>query len=181
MGDEMVETSGERPLVKLVHACVNAIGAPKPGPLRKPLVAWSSYGISVTILGHEGVDAFNKLIHHLKNSSVEGKPVKQICGEKTLKTKAQDLISDIVNQYGRYSTKEQIRTTIDEWFLHFYTEVSYTSYFVPVINLKVADLLTIGRVTFHPVSPKFVDQLISSSYNEANFTGVPPELKVSCA
>jgi len=179
MGDQMLEMRDERQLVKLVHACVNAIGSPKPGPLRKPLVAWSSYGISVTILGNEGVDAFNKLIHHLENSTVEGKPVKQIHGEKTLKTKAQDLISDIVNQYGRYSTKEQIRTTTDEWILHFYTDFPCTSYYVPVINLKVGDLLTIGRVTFHPVSPKFVDQLISSSYNEANFTGVPPELKES--
>lgn len=177
MGDEMLEMRDERQLVKLVHACVNAIGAPKPRPLRKPLIFWSSYGISVTILGHEGVDAFNKLIQHLENSSVEGKPVEQIYGEKTLKTKAQDLISDIVNHYGRYATKEQVRTAIDEWVLSFHADFPCTSYYVPIINLKLADLLTIGRVTFHPVSPKFVEQLISSSYYETNYTGVPPELK----
>jgi hypothetical protein len=179
MGDEMLEMRDERQLVKLVHACVNAIGAPKPRPLRKPLIFWSSYGISVTILGHEGVDAFNKLIQHLENSSVEGKPVEQIYSEKTLKTKAQDLISDIVNHYGRYATKEQVRAAIDEWILSFHTDFPCASYYVPVINLKVGDLLTIGRVTFHPVSPKFVEQLTSSSYYETNYTGVPSELKES--
>ena len=177
--EKMLEIKDEGRLVKLVRACISTIGTPKPGPLRKPLVAWSSYGISVTILGHEGVNAFNKLIQHLENSSVEGKPVEQIYSEKTLKTKAQDLISDIVNHYGRYATKEQVRAAIDEWVLNFHAAFPSTSYYVPIINLKLADILKIGRVTFHPVSPKFVDQLISSSYNEANFTGVLPELKES--
>lgn len=175
----MLEIEGERKLVKLVHACINAIGSPKPGPIAKSLVAWSSYGISVTILGHEGVDAFNKLIHHLKNSSVKGKSVKQIYSEKTLKTKAQDLISKVVNQYGRCCKKEQVSAAIDEWVLGFHTDFPCTPYYVPIINLKLAKLLTIGRVTFHPASPKFVDQLISFSYNEANYTGVRPELKES--
>lgn len=171
----MLEMRDERQLVKLVHACVNAIGAPKPGPIRKPLIAWSSYGISVTILGHEGVDAFNKLIHHLEDSYVEGKPAKQIYGEKTLKTKVQDLISKVVNQYGRYCGKAEVSAAIDEWVLGFHADFSRTPYYIPIINLKLADLLTIGRVTFHPASPEFVDQLISSSYYGAYHTEELPE------
>jgi hypothetical protein len=175
MGDEILEIRDERQLVKLVHACVNAIGTPEPGPIRNPLIAWSSYGISVTILGHEGVDAFDKLIHHLENRDVEGKPAKQIYGEKTLKTKTQDLMSDIVNQYRRYSTKDQIRTTINDWILHFHTDFPCTPYYIPITNLKLADPLTIGRVTFHPASHKFVEQLIKSSYYATDHTGVLPE------
>jgi len=173
----MLRMRDERQLVKLVRACVNAIGTPKPGPITKSLIAWSSYGISVTVLGHEGVDAFNKLIRHLENSHVEGKLVKEVYGR--LETKAQDLISKVVNQYGRYCEKEEVSAAINEWILGFHTDFSCTPYYIPIINLKLADPLTIGRVTFHPLSHEFIDQLISSSYYEANYTGVPPELKES--
>jgi len=175
MGDEMLEMRDEKQLVKLVHTCINAIGAPEPGPIRKPLIAWSSYGISLTILGREGVDAFKKLIHHLEISYVEGKPAKQIYGEKSLESKAQDLISKVVNQYGRYCGKAEVSTAIDEWVLGFHADFSRTPYYIPIVNLKLADLLTIGRVTFHPASPEFVDQLISSSYCGAYHTEEPPE------
>lgn len=159
----MLKIEDEKQFVKLIRTCINAIGTPKPGPNGKPLVAWSSYGISATVLGREGVDAFEKLVQHLGNSYVEGKPAKQIYALKTLRTKAQELISDVVNHYGRYATKEQVRVAIGEWALNFHPALPSAFCYAPIINLKLTEPLAIGKVTFCPTRSELVDQLIHNT------------------
>jgi len=159
----MLKIEDEKQFVKLVRACINAIGTPKPEPIGEPLVAWSSYGISATVLGRKGVDAFEKLVQHLGNSYVEGKPAKQIYALKTLRAKAQELISDVVNHYNRYATKEQVRVAIGEWALNFHPDLPSAFYYAPIINLKLTEPLAIGKVILYPASTALVDEIVHNT------------------
>jgi len=158
----MLTGINKQEIVKLALMCINSIGTPAPGPVNKPLKVWSSQGASVTILGVNGARAFKKLIQHLKTSYVEGEAVTKIYSEKTLNSKAQELISDIVNRYGRYATKPQVRAVVDKWVLRFHADFPLTSYYVPVVNLKLMVPLIIGKVIFHPLTPELVDRLLCS-------------------
>ncbi len=158
----MLTRISKREVVKLAHRCINSIGIPAPGPVNKSLKAWSSQGVSVTILGVDGTGAFKKLIQHLKTGYVEGKTVAKIYAEKTLNSKVQELISGIVNRYDRYATKDQVGSVVDEWVLRFHANFPLTSYYVPVVNLKLAAPLNIGKVVFHPLTPELVGRLLCS-------------------
>lgn len=152
----------KRKVVKFAHICINAIGAPAPGPVKKPLKVWSSQGTSVTILGVNGARAFKELIQHLKTGYVDGEAVTKIYAEKTLNSKVQELISDIVNRYDRYATKSQVSSVVDEWVLRFHVDFPLTPYYVPVVNLKLALPLSIGKAVFRPLTPELVDCLLRS-------------------
>lgn len=173
----MLERVNLREIVKLVRMCINAIGTPEPGPVGKPLKVWSSQGTSVTILGINGVRAFGKLVRHLEAGYVESKPVQKVYARKTLNSKMQELISGIVNQYGRYATKEQVSSAINEWVLGFHADFPLTNYYVPVINLKLRMPLTIGKVIFRPMSPEFANQLLSSHNFVVDHANASDELK----
>lgn len=74
----MLTGINKREVVKFTHMCINAIGTPAPGPVKKPLKVWSSQGTSVTILGVDGARAFKELIQYLKTGYVEGEAVAKI-------------------------------------------------------------------------------------------------------
>ena len=161
----MLEGINQRKIVKHARACVNAIGTPDPGPVEKPVRAWSSHGVSITILGTEGVRAFNELVKHLLQAGcVEDKLVEQVYARNTLETKTRELIATIANRHGRYATKEQTQLAVEDWMLSFHADFPQQSFYVPVVNLKLASPLSIGKVTFHPLNHDFTAQLISS-YN----------------
>lgn len=167
----------KREVVKLAHICINAIGTPAPGPVNKSLKVWSSQGTSVTILGVDGARASKKLIQYLKTGYVEGEAVTKIYAEKTLNSKVQKLISDIVNRHDRYATKAQVRSVVDEWVLRFHADFPLTSYYVPIVNLKLAVSLSIGKVVFHPLTPELVDQLLRSHSYIVDHTKASERLK----
>lgn len=173
----MLTEINKQEVVKFAHMCINAIGTPAPGTVNEPLRAWSSQGTSVAILGVDGTRAFKNLIQHLKTGCVEGEAVVKIYAEKTLNSKVQELISDIVNRCGRYATKSQVSSVVDEWVLRFHVDFPLTSYYVPVVNLRLADPLSIGKVVFLPVTPELVDGLLCSHNNIVDHTKASEVLK----
>lgn len=160
----MLEGINQRKIEKYVRVCVNTIGTPEYGTVEIPLKAWSLNGISMTILNIEGVKAFNKLLEHLlQNGRVEDKPLEQIYAKKTLETKVQELITNVVNQYSRYATtKKKMQSAIEDWMLSFHADFPQQSFYVPIVNLKLASPLSIGKVTFYPLNHDFKAQLIRS-------------------
>jgi len=157
----MLEGVDKRRIIKLVHACINAIGTPIPGPVDRPGRFWSRHGVSVNILGIEGARSFEQLVQLLMTKGrIAGVSLNQLYAEKTIEQKAQDFISTVVDQHDRFATRDQIAAIYDYWARDFEVKFPVTKYYAVVANVRLVQPLQIGQATFRPFTQETQQEVL---------------------